>query len=141
VGEGSVFGRSSHVVSIGRRAHVLEECQWVGDFSLKLLGTVFTDGSFLHELVLLGDGVVPKAAKDWTAAICSEVCTGAAGNVKVLYMRAIVDCGLREREGPARERSFGVIGARHSPAGVQRKPRKRRNHRFGRKGTLLSPAS
>lgn len=30
-------------------------------------------GSFLRELIHLGESVVPKAATDWTGAICSEL--------------------------------------------------------------------
>jgi hypothetical protein len=45
-----------------------------GRFGAEDVGVLSTGGSPLHELVHLGEGVVPGVARDWTQAICSEVC-------------------------------------------------------------------
>jgi hypothetical protein len=41
--------------------------------SLRVLGTL-EGGSFLRELIHLGEGVVPGTATDWTAVKCGAKC-------------------------------------------------------------------
>jgi hypothetical protein len=45
----------------------------MGDISLRVLGGP-KGGSFLRELIHLGEGVVPGTATDWTAVNCGANC-------------------------------------------------------------------